>query len=52
MERTGDPGQIMSNFVKDMETSSCFTGILPIPIGLQGHYLVAKKVPNRELDMA
>jgi hypothetical protein len=52
MERTGDPGQIMSNFVKDMETSSGFTGILPIPIGLQGHYIVAKRAPKKKLDMA
>jgi hypothetical protein len=26
MDTTGDPGQIMSNFVKDIETSSFFTG--------------------------
>jgi len=26
MEMTGDPGQIMSNFVKDIGTSSFFTG--------------------------
>jgi hypothetical protein len=30
MDMTGDPGQIISNFVKDIGTSSSFTGLFAL----------------------
>jgi hypothetical protein len=33
MDRTGEPGKMMSNFVKDIGASSYLTGSLPATIG-------------------